>query len=107
MKIIANRYLNGPDGCFAPGDIGIVPDDVAKGLIDAGAASPVSGDVEREPVSIETADIDINEAETAVVDITAKAKRMADEAGIDINTIVGSGRDGQIIVRDVKKIIEG
>jgi 2-oxoglutarate dehydrogenase E2 component (dihydrolipoamide succinyltransferase) len=39
-------------------------------------------------------------------DVTPKAQELADEKGIDISTVEGSGKDGRVLVEDVEKVLE-
>jgi hypothetical protein len=38
--------------------------------------------------------------------VTPKAKELADEKGIDLSTVRGSGKDGRILIEDVEKLVE-
>lgn len=40
------------------------------------------------------------------VKITADAKQLADETGVDLSKIVGTGHNGKITVKDVEKAID-
>lgn len=39
-------------------------------------------------------------------DITPKAQELADEKGVDLSTVEGSGKDGRILVEDVEKVVD-
>jgi large subunit ribosomal protein L21 len=45
--------------------------------------------------------------ETVVIDATNTARELADEAGIDLASIEGTGKDGRILKSDVAKAIKG
>jgi hypothetical protein len=40
------------------------------------------------------------------VDVTPKAQELADEKGVDIASVEGSGKDGRVLVEDVEKVLE-
>jgi small subunit ribosomal protein S16 len=46
------------------------------------------------------------EEEEAEINITDAAKKLAEEAGIDISTVEGTGKDGAILKSDITKLIE-
>lgn len=39
-------------------------------------------------------------------DVTPKAQELADEKGVDLSQVEGSGKDGRILVEDVEKVVE-
>lgn len=39
-------------------------------------------------------------------DVTPKAQELADEKGVDLSEVEGSGKDGRILVEDVEKVVE-
>jgi hypothetical protein len=41
-----------------------------------------------------------------MTDVTPKAQELADEKGVDISTVQGSGKDGRVLVEDVEKVVE-
>lgn len=64
-----------------------------------------AGDMPPPPAPVvETEETTPSEAED--VNATAKAIELANDAGIDISKIVGTGRGGQITVKDVETAIE-
>lgn len=44
--------------------------------------------------------------ETARLNISPKARRLAKQAGVDLTSIIGSGTDGMILVSDVERATE-
>ena len=59
--------------------------------------APVEDVVEKEPQT---------EVETVEVKITDAAKKLAEDAGIDLSTVKGTGKDGGILKSDITKLIK-
>ncbi len=87
-------------------------------VVDAEAEAPVEEVVDAEPQpeveeEIEEEQVEAEEApgeETVEaeidVKITAAAKKLAEENGIDLSTIKGTGKDGAILKSDISKLIK-
>ena len=56
-------------------------------------------------MNLEDAIIEAVESESAV-DATDAAAKLASEHGIDLDSIEGSGKDGRIIMSDIKRLIQ-
>ena len=64
------------------------------------ASAPTSP--EAQPTALELA----HPAATGMLRVSPVARRLADENGIDVRTLTGSGPDGRIVERDVQRAIE-
>jgi len=66
---------------------------------EANADMPVEAVVEETPAVVETPPV-------ADFDITESARELAEEAGLDLATIEGTGKEGRILKSDVQKAIK-
>jgi pyruvate dehydrogenase E2 component (dihydrolipoamide acetyltransferase) len=48
-----------------------------------------------------------SQAATTVARVSPKARRLAKEAGIDLNSVHGSGQDGEILASDIQALVDG
>jgi large subunit ribosomal protein L21 len=70
-----------------------------KAAPEAEADTPVEVVVDETPAVVETAPV-------AEFDITDSARELAEEAGLDLATIEGTGKEGRILKSDVQKAIK-
>jgi pyruvate/2-oxoglutarate dehydrogenase complex dihydrolipoamide acyltransferase (E2) component len=66
---------------------------------EAEAEAPVEVVVDETPAAVETAPV-------AEFDITDSARELAEEAGLDLATVEGTGKEGRILKSDVQKAIK-
>lgn len=71
---------------------------LAEGLIVPEADAPV--------VEVEVEEVEVVEEEADDINITLKARQLAEGAGLDLADIVGTGQEGRITVDDVKGVLE-
>lgn len=87
--------------------------------IDFGTGKSVKPEAEEEPKTTKaetkaeppveepkTPEADVAEAEAAEIDVTPAAAKLAEEEGIDLTTLEGTGKDGRILKGDVQDAIK-
>lgn len=108
MKVKLRTTMAGPGGVVLAGQVTNLDPDRAKILIDAGYAEPIGPQRRQAP---ETATAEPPEAavmpapERQQVSATSAAEELAEEHGIDLTTVQGTGAGGNVLKSDVERVI--
>ncbi len=75
-------------------------------VVDAEPQADVEEEVEEEQVEVKEAPQEETVEAEIELKITAAAKKLAEENGIDLSTVKGTGKDGAILKSDISKLIK-
>jgi pyruvate/2-oxoglutarate dehydrogenase complex dihydrolipoamide acyltransferase (E2) component len=89
VKIILTIYADVSGQHYGPGTRLVISDELGQALIQQGKAKMIKA------------------APELVVDATETARILAEQHGIDLATVSGSGSGGRIIKSDIDKILDG
>ena len=70
-------------------------------------SSPIVSTVETTSASVVVQSSEIHSEESGKIKISPRARRLADDKGLNFNNISGSGPNGRIIVRDIEAALSG